>query len=122
MQNRHLYPKDWEKISLALRQQSNWQCQHCGKPCRQTGESVRDFCDRVGFKYEDVIVAPIRWCLTVAHLNHEPSDCRVENLMVMCTPCHLRNDAMRHAQSRKINRRKAQEAQGQLVLFTDDSY
>jgi len=30
--------------------------------------------------------------LTVAHLNHEPSDCRDENLRAMCQRCHNRYD------------------------------
>jgi hypothetical protein len=119
MKNRHLYPEDWEKISLELRQQYNWQCQCCGKHCRRSGESIKNFIERTGASEAEVVAHPIRWCLTIAHLNHEPSDCRHENLTAMCAPCHLRNDAKRHAQSRKINRRKAQEAQGQLILFED---
>jgi hypothetical protein len=31
--------------------------------------------------------------LTVAHLNHDPQDCRDENLKAFCQRCHLRYDA-----------------------------
>ena len=30
--------------------------------------------------------------LTVAHLNHEPEDCREENLAALCQRCHNRHD------------------------------
>lgn len=121
MRNRHLYPVNWEEISLSVRQRANWQCQCCGKQCRQSGESVQNFIDRVGLPADEVKLAPIRWCLTVAHLNHEPSDCGLENLKAMCAPCHLRYDVDQHIQTRKANRRKALEANGQLLLFTEST-
>jgi hypothetical protein len=116
MRNRHLYPDNWDKISLAVRQRSNWQCEVCCKPCRQPGESLEAFASRAGLSSESIL-NPQRWCLTVAHLNHQPSDCSSENLKAMCAPCHLRYDAQHHANSRRVNQRKLLEAQGQLLLF-----
>ena len=37
--------------------------------------------------------------LTVAHLNHQPEDCRPENLKAMCQRCHLRYDREHHKES-----------------------
>ena len=118
MKNRHLYPENWKEISLAVRTNADWKCQKCGKPCRRTGQSINDFLDE-HHELDAIAVHsnPIRWCLTVAHLNHTPSDCSLENLMAMCAPCHLKYDAVHHQRSRKTNRKKELEKHGQLVLF-----
>lgn len=39
--------------------------------------------------------------LTIAHLNHQPEDCRPENLKAMCQRCHLRYDQKHHFESRR---------------------
>ena len=116
MRNQHLYPKNWKEISLAIRQRANWQCEVCCKSCRRPGESLEIFASRAGLPAE-LHQNPQRWCLTVAHLNHEPSDCSPENLKAMCAPCHLKYDAQHHVNSRRVNQRKLLEAQGQLLLF-----
>lgn len=120
MRNKHLYPGNWKDISLAVRERANWQCQVCCKPCRRPSESVEAFANRTGLSTESML-NPQRWCLTVAHLNHQPSDCSLKNLKAMCAPCHLRYDAQHHANSRKVNRRKLLEAQGQLGLFASEN-
>jgi hypothetical protein len=118
MLRRHLYPDNWEHISLFVRGQANWKCQCCNKQCRSTGEPIQAFINRVDADLESEIRKhPIRYCLTVAHLNHIPMDCRIENLIAMCAPCHLRYDAQHHANSRRVNHKKRLEAQGQLSLF-----
>jgi hypothetical protein len=118
MRNRDRYPSDWEEISLAARRAVGWTCQKCGKRCRQAGESISEFLNRSpDLPAAEVQAHPIRWCLTVAHLNHIESDCRAENLVAMCAPCHLKYDAAHHALSRKANRMKALEQSGQLNLF-----
>ena len=45
--------------------------------------------------------------LTVAHLNHEPEDCRPENLAAMCQRHHLAYDAKHHKQTAYATRRRA---------------
>ena len=118
MKNRHLYPDNWEYISLFVRGKADWKCQRCGKSCRASGEPIQAFINRVEPDLEpEIRKYPIRYCLTVSHLNHKPMDCRIENLMAMCAPCHLRYDAQHHANSRKVNQKKLLEAQGQLSLF-----
>lgn len=82
------YPKDWKSIAIAVKEASDWTCQMCGKQCRRPGEPFDTH----------------RNTLTVAHLNHDPMDCREENLRAMCAPCHLRYDAGHHAESRKKNK------------------
>lgn len=48
--------------------------------------------------------------LTVAHLNHQPEDCRPENLKAMCQRCHLRYDHDHHQQNAYQTRRKNKAA------------
>jgi glutamine amidotransferase-like uncharacterized protein len=43
--------------------------------------------------------------LTVAHLNHEPSDCREVNLRAYCQRCHLRYDNEHHIKNARATRR-----------------
>lgn len=42
--------------------------------------------------------------LTVAHLNHDPQDCRPENLKAMCQRCHLRYDVALHRRNASATR------------------
>lgn len=134
MKNRHLYPKNWEAISLTTRINAGWRCEFCGKPCRppevslnQTGEWLAEnhpeWFERLFKVIEDdehgviEIEKPHRFTLTVAHMNHNPSDCDPNNLKALCAPCHLAYDAIHHQNSRRTNRMKTAEAAGQLTLF-----
>jgi hypothetical protein len=53
--------------------------------------------------------------LTVAHLNHDPADCRDENLKAMCNRCHLRYDTALHVRHAATTRARALAA-GTLEL------
>ena len=128
--NRSLYPKNWDEIARRVKESSQWRCVECGKDCRRPGESLNDLIDRItnGDRFpEDLYEAddeaefgyrlvPGRFVLTVAHLNHDPSDNSPENLRALCSVCHLRHDAKHHARSRKSNRLKRLENNGQLTL------
>lgn len=55
--------------------------------------------------------------LTVAHLNHDPADCRNANLKAPCQRCHLPYDRELHAVNAAATRcRKCEEA-GSQPLF-----
>lgn len=110
-ENRKLYPPDWSAISLQIRTvRAAGRCEctgHCGldhdgrcaavngQPNPRTGSQV---------------------VLTVAHLNHDPADCRPSNLLGACQQCHLRYDRDHHRQTAAATRRAAAEAAGQLAL------
>ncbi len=85
---RSLYPEDWESIARGVKERAGWKCQACGKQCRKPGEPFDTH----------------KRTLTVAHLNHQPEDCRPENMKAMCAPCHLRYDAKHHAETRRKKR------------------
>lgn len=56
---------------------------------------------------------PLVIVLTVAHLNHQPEDCRPENLAAMCQRHHLAYDAEHHKANAHATRR-ARRAIGDL--------
>jgi hypothetical protein len=95
---RELYPDDWEEIATRIKDAADWKCQECGVQCYRPGERNDNR----------------RFTLTVAHLNHEPADCRPENLKALCSVCHLQYDA-KHRKQERLRKRHA----GQANLFPD---
>lgn len=85
---RERYPEDWERIAREVKEEAGWRCEECGKQCRRPGEPFDTH----------------RRTLTVSHVNHDPADCRRENLRALCAPCHLRYDAAHHAETRRKRR------------------
>lgn len=98
-ENLALYPVDWKKISLKRREEAGWRCE--GSPaypdCRAANGQPHP-------------VTGSRVVLTVAHLNHNPSDNRPENHKVWCQRCHLTYDA-----PMKAERRRLRDGQKQLT-------
>src|SRR5262245_11789477 len=131
--NRRDYPADWPLISERIRERAGHKCEWCGVPNHKLilrGKDARyvwydsaQDCHftpdgrpiRMDELPDDFIESKyIRVVLTVAHLNHDPADCRSENLVALCQRCHLRYAAKHHAETR---RRKKIERLGQLSLF-----
>ena len=85
---RHLYPKNWEALSLKIRKRSGGRCEcegfcalHRGRRCKErNGKKAKWASGKVA--------------LTVAHLTHNPRDSREEYLRAMCQRCHLRYDVL----------------------------
>lgn len=96
-ENRSLYPSDWPEISRRIRQDRAKGCCECcgalnGHPHLITGATV---------------------VLTVAHLDHDPSNCAPGNLLALCQKCHNSYDAP----SRRAGiRERREKASGQLKL------
>lgn len=97
--DRRKYPDDWEHISLSIRERAGWACEFCGARQREpnpvTGSTV---------------------ILTVAHLDHNPSNCAPDNLRALCQRCHLRYDARHHARNAAKTRRLKAARAGQLEM------
>jgi len=81
-ENKKLYPDNWYEISYRIRfGRAGGRCEHngCmavnGMPHPITGSMV---------------------VLTVAHLDHDPSNCDDDNLEAMCQKCYLRYDQHHH--------------------------
>ncbi|NER06183.1 MAG: hypothetical protein F6K17_28155 [Okeania sp. SIO3C4] len=131
--NLSLYPDNWDKIALSVKQAAGWTCQSCGRPCRPPGILLKDteqwlidnHPEWLPCLYEVVldevhgdikIAKPQRFTLTTAHLDHEPSNCTIENLKALCSVCHLTLDRNDWNKSRGSRRMKLRERQGQLTL------
>ena len=52
----------------------------------------------------------IKIVLTVAHVDHDPTNNAESNLAALCQRCHLRHDAKQHAQSAKSTRARKRHA------------
>lgn len=85
---KHEYPPDWEEISSRIRfVRAGNRCEACGaenyKPHPVTGSAV---------------------VLTVAHLNHDTTDNREENLKALCQRCHFSIDGSDNRRRKKYGR------------------
>ena len=65
---------------------------------------ARAFIDRFSWEEDS---KPLVIVLTTAHLNHEPEDCRPENLAAMCQRHHLAYDAQHHKETAYATRKRA---------------
>lgn len=93
-ENKVLYPKDWKQISLRIRtERAENRCEWCsaenGKPHPVTGSKV---------------------VLTVAHLDHDPSNCIDSNLAALCQRCHNTYDAPMRRRGIAARQRETQAA------------
>lgn len=121
-----LYPINWREISLRIRERANNCCEFCGAP---NGEWIRRdkadlnkwFKSHEGVAAGLLYTASVKVVLTVAHLNHDETDCSDDNLKALCQRCHLTYDAQHHASNAAITRSRkkhaAAEAAGQQELF-----
>jgi len=113
--HRERYPDDWEAISMAIRERSGRRCE-CEGECglHRTHPGPRRCEER---QARQALWARGDVVLTVAHLNHDPQDCRPENLKAMCQRCHLRYDAPHHQKNAAATRRRKKIEQGQPELL-----
>lgn len=145
-ENRALYPPEWRTIRTAAVDRAKRRCQRCGVPNYAVGwrdadgrfrraggnriwddagfgalpyaeaRELADYANDVddgGPNGERVIVI----VLTVAHLNHDPTDCRADNLEALCQRCHLRHDQAHHQRTAASTRRTARH-KGDLFAET----
>jgi hypothetical protein len=91
------YPHNWKEIATAIKTAAWWRCQKCDRACIKPGEVVS------GLSKSDRTTRT----LVVHHRNYKPEDNRPENLIAVCTGCHLSYH----------QRRRGNEAIGQLELW-----
>lgn len=82
------YPTDWNTIATEVKESADWQCQQCGKQCRRPGDPFDTH----------------RRTLTTAHVWPDDHDTMAPVVCVaaLCAPCHLRLDAERRKEQRKV--------------------
>ena len=111
-ENKARYPKDWKAIVAKVRAKVWWTV----RVSRQSAASIRATCPR---RCVEVNGQAAQWArgtvvLTVAHLDHTPEHCDLENLRDMCQRCHLRYDVPHH---RATSRRTRETKTGQRNML-----
>ncbi len=91
------YPKNWQEIAIEAKNAADWQCQHCRRHCLRPGE-----------KRSLTRSEWTRFTLSVHHSDCTPENNQPENLIALCTPCHL----ALHGRGRRSN-----VSPGQLSLW-----
>ena len=91
------YPDNWKELALSVKEAANWRCQCCNRLCYKSGERPE------GITRSERAIKT----LAVHHRNHMLEDNRLENLLAVCTTCHL---AMH-------TRRNGSTSPGQLSLW-----
>ena len=123
-ENRALYPADWQAVRLRILQRAGYRCEHPGCMARQysvgwwitdpntqawrwspawgqndnprTYQEARQMAAELDHDRSEEGPKPIVIVLTIAHLNHDPTDNRDDNLAAMCQRHHLAYDAEYH--------------------------
>lgn len=90
-----LYPKNWKEIVKKIKDRAGNRCE--GSP---------DYPDCRAENGKPYPVTGSKVVLTTAHLNHDETDCRDENLRCWCQRCHLNYDKEHHAETRRRTKRK----------------
>ena len=104
------YPPNWQHISMMVRERSSDRCECEGECGLHAPEALPRFCKdpdpvRRPRRCTEVNGTPARWAkgkvvLTVAHLDHDPTNNSPRNLKAMCQRCHLRTDHKQHMRNR----------------------
>ena len=94
MANDSRYHPEWETVSRYVRELFNYHCARCEKDCRKTKNA--------------------QMVLQVHHIDENPANNVLENLIPLCASCHLKieGEARLHAPYREK----------QLELFEDHTY
>lgn len=105
------YPDDWKAIAQRIKAAAQWICQDCGMQCRQPGEAFDTH----------------KRTMSVHHVGvdkpdgtpgdpHDKMDVRPENLLALCSKCHLIRDVPIHVQHAAETRRRKRLSAGQMEL------
>lgn len=94
-ERKKLYPNDWKEIVKKIKHRAENRCE--GSP---------DYPDCRAENGKPHPVTGSKVVLTTAHLNHDETDCRDENLRCWCQRCHLNYDKEHHAKTRRHTKRK----------------
>ena len=77
--NQQRYPDNWSDIAFGVKEAAGWCCQKCGMRCIKPGEKTSHLSRS----------QRMAQTLQVHHGNYIPEDNRTENLIALCSACHL---------------------------------
>jgi len=130
---RHFYGSAWRATRVRILERAKNRCEQCGKPNLKTvwvyrseacgqywsptihaqswtsclfggGLNFRLTAAETRAAFRSGQVRTIRVVLTIAHLNHIAGDDRDENLLALCSWCHLHYDREHHAETRSARK------------------
>jgi len=107
--NRADYPPDWEERRKRI-------LTRAGSPDGGPHGAKCEECERPNYSANPVTGS--RVVLTIAHLDHDPSNWNVldDRLRAMCQKCHNNYDAEHRAKTRRLNYIGDCEEQGELWI------
>src|SRR4030067_3001757 len=88
-ENKHLYSDNWTEIRARILARAKNQCEKCGVV--NHSEVAR------GPKCVEVV-------LTIAHLDHDPTNNHDGNLRALCQQCHNQHDVKHRAETRRAKK------------------
>lgn len=120
-ENKHLYPDNWLDIRAEILKRAEHECEFCGVRNYAIGYRVNgEWCgidnDMQG-ETDALDHKCIKIVLTIAHLDHDPTNNTHENLAALCQRCHNLYDRDHRNKSRSANRYKDLEKEGQGKLL-----
>lgn len=104
-ENVNLYPPEWPAISWVIRwiRALGW-CE-CRGECDRSHHHLDPVLGRCrNINYQPAFLSGSKVVLTVAHLDHDPTNCHPANLRAFCQGCHLSYDHDHHADTRRRTR------------------
>lgn len=87
---KHLYPKNWKEVRTNILKRANNCCEFCGVPDHSWRPSLSSTSPSDAVKV----------ILTIAHLDHDPTNNNPANLRALCQRCHNRYDAAHRSANR----------------------
>ena len=112
-ENKALYPANWDAISERIRLSRAGNRCECDGECG-SGHVGRCIAHQGGINPE----TNSKVVLTVAHLDHDPTNCQDSNLKALCQRCHNNYDAD-HRVSTRARTKAAEAATWMQPLFDD---
>jgi hypothetical protein len=74
-----VYPNNWKEIATGVKQRSGYCCERCQLQCLTPGYSYRHLSRRIRGKLT----------AQVHHIDRQPTNNNVDNLIALCPRCHL---------------------------------
>ena len=119
-ENKKLYPKNWKEIRQRILERAGNKCEFCGVKNYSVGYRNQngEFIESVGMQQEaDELDGEklFKIILTIAHLDHNPTNNNPSNLRALCQKCHNNYDKEHRKETRK---KTLEEKRGQCCLLT----
>lgn len=118
-ENKKLYPKNWKEIRQRILERAGNKCEFCGVKNYSVGYRNQngEFIESVGMQQEaDELDGEklFKIILTIAHLDHNPTNNNPSNLRALCQKCHNNYDKEHRKETRK---KTLEEKRGQICLL-----